>query len=394
VAKSVETQVHLAYEYIKKRVFNPTTRLIYDHSHACDMVHFPTAEEVAAIYPNPCGYAVGMEDGMINGGTMVDACLFRYEKTADDGAVDFARLLVSGMLDCVACAKSEGFVPRGVTPTDGKSYYPDSSIDQYTMFVFGMVRFFESGFATDQEKERIKNTLVSVARRAEKNPLKENDYDLLRDDGGKSIVSRIWGEKRGNHEMLRLPMIFAAAYGVSADIRWLSKYEAIIDEGIERSLPMTEYFHLYALQQMQASIYVCKKYDPDEKRCKKLGDIANAVADYAESNVPAVFYQLRAHINYNAPYKPFRECGKDISGAGRFADVGFPDAFKPERGDEHEFFVLQDAANVGIVISFADVRKPSDDAKALFAEAFDIIDFNKHERCVPVHFLDGYYRTL
>ena len=393
MAKSVEKQAQLAYEYIKNRVFNPKTRLIYDHAHACDMAHFPTAEEVAAIYPNPCGYAVGMEDGMINGGTMVDACLLRYEKTGDDSACDFARQLVWGMLDCVACAKSEGFVPRGVTPTDEKSCYPDSSIDQYTMFVFGMIRFFESGLATDAEKERIKNAIVSVAKRAEKNPTAENDYDLLRDDGGKSIVSRIWGEKRGNHEMLRLPMIFAAAYGLSEDRHWLSKYEEIIDVGIERSLPMTEYFHMYCLQQMQASVFVCRKYDPDDGRRKKLASLSESVADYAESMVPSVTRQTRTHSNYNARYIPFRECGKDYPG-NRFVEVGFPDAFKPERVDEHEFFVLQDAANVSIVVSFADGRKPSDEAKALFAEAFDIIDFEKHERCVPVHFLGGYYRTL
>ena len=144
---------------------------------------------------------------------------------------------------------------------------------------------------------------------------------------------------------------------------------------------------------MQASVFVCRKYDPDDGRRKKLASVSESVADYAESMVPSVTRQIRAHSNYNARYIPFRECGKDYPG-NRFVEVGFPDAFKPERVDEHEFFVLQDAANVSIVVSFADGRKPSDEAKALFAEAFDIIDFEKHERCVPVHFLGGYYRTL
>ena len=107
MAKSVEAQAQLAYEYIKNRVFNPKTRLIYDHAHACDMAHFPTAEEVAAIYPNPCGYAVGMEDGMINGGTMLDACLIKYELEDDADAADLARKLVKGMLNCASSAKSE-----------------------------------------------------------------------------------------------------------------------------------------------------------------------------------------------------------------------------------------------------------------------------------------------
>lgn len=394
MTKSMESKILVALDYIKNRVFNPDTRLVYDHCHAKNMSHFPTPEEVEAVFPNPDGYSVGMEDGMINGGTMVDGVLLKYELFGDEKDLCFARELVTGMLDCAACAKSEGFVPRSVSAVDGKSHYPDSSIDQYTMFVFGLMRFIETGKATDYEKERIKNAIVSVAKRAEKNPAPENDFDLLREDGGKTLAGKIWGKNRGNHEVLRLPMIFAAAYKLSGDRHWWEKYEEFIDEGIERSLPMTDYWHLYTLQQMQASIYVCKVCDENEERVKKLSDICDTVANYAVSKCGYVLSQIRSLSNFNAPYKPFRECEKDLISRKRFADVGFPEAFHPAREDAHEFFTLQDAANIAVVVGFSKNVKANDAVMEVFLEGFDKIDFEKHERCVPVHFIDGYYRAF
>lgn len=392
MTKFSEINIDTAFSYIKNRLFNPDTRLIYDHAHARCAEHFPTPDEVAKSFPNPCGYSVGMEDGMINGGTAVDFCLLRYKIDGDKSSLDFARELVKGMLNCVKNTKSEGYVPRGVTIIDGKSCYCDSSIDQYTMFVFGMMRFFESGNATSEEIEEITKAVVSVARRAKNNPTPENGYDLLRDDGGKSIVSRIWGDARGNHERLRLPMIFAAAYRLTGDSEWKNLYEKIIDEGIGKSLPMTDYWHLYTLQQMQASIYVCKMGDDNCQRREALCALSDKVAQYAKEKVLCVENQLDSHTNYNAPYAPFRSCSKDMVSNGKFTDVGFPDAFHPERKDAHEFFTLQDAANIAVILGFSDNVKADECVLALFAKALSKIDFNIHERCVPVHFVDGYYR--
>ena len=56
MAKSVGSEILIALDYIKNRGFDPDTDLVYDHCHSKDMAHFP----------NPDGYSVGMEDGMIN----------------------------------------------------------------------------------------------------------------------------------------------------------------------------------------------------------------------------------------------------------------------------------------------------------------------------------------
>ena len=387
-------QAKLAYDYIKTRVLNKTTGLLYDHAHANDMNHFPTPEEVAAAYPNPCGYSVGMEDGMINGGTMLDACLLKYESEKTPESLELAHALAKGMLDCLLHTRSEGYVPRGVIPADRKSCYVDSSIDQYTMFCFGLFRLLESGYADEKEKERIKCALLSVAKRAENNLTEENDYDLLRDDGGKSLVSRIWGETRGNHEVHRLPMRYIFAYHLSGNTHFLELYKSIREKAYEKSLTFGGYWHLYCLQQMQASVYICMKLDNDDGWKEKYLYLMNKAADYAESCIPSVTSEINSHSNYNAEYLPFRECARDLRAQNKFAALGFPDAFHPQREDEHEFFTLQDAANAGIIEGMVPGRSPSKKSAELFELGFSKIDFSKHERCVPIHYVDAYYRLL
>ena len=134
---NTNSKIITAWDYVINNVYNPATKLIYDHKHATNPECFPTTKEVNASYPNSCGYGVGMEDGMINGGTLIDACLCRYEKYADEASLEFSHNLLEGMLNCIFNTRTEGFVPRACTPYDGKTSYVDSSRDQYTMFVFG-----------------------------------------------------------------------------------------------------------------------------------------------------------------------------------------------------------------------------------------------------------------
>ena len=385
----MNTKIQVALDYIVNNVYNPTTKLIYDHKHARDLTHFPTPEEVRCSYPNSCGYGVGMEDGMINGGTMIDACICHYEKYGDEAVLKLAHDLLGGMLNCVECARTEGFVPRGVTPYDGKTCYVDSSRDQYTMFVFGVHRMFKGGYCIEEEKARIRKALIAVAKRAEKNVVPETDYDMLRDDGGKTLVNIMWGDTLGNHEYMRLPMIYAAAWKVSGDNHWLEMYKKYREEAYEKSLEMGEYWHLYALQQMQASILVCMEAEPDEKWKGKYLELMNIVADYIVGMVEKVGENLASYTNYNEKHIPFRQL--EMTESWHIKEIGLP-CMVPARNDTEEFFVLQDAANIIIVNAMVPGRETPKEAEKLYWKAFDKIDFSVHERVVPVHFLEGYYR--
>lgn len=382
-------KIQQAWDYIVNNVYNPDTKLIYDHKHARDLSHFPTTEEVNRSYPNSCGYSVGMEDGMINGGTMIDACLCRYEKYGDRDVLNLAHDLLSGMLNCVECARTEGFVPRGVTPYDGKTCYVDSSRDQYTMFAFGVHRMFKGGYCTEEEKARIRKALIAVAKRAEKNVVPETDYDMLRDDGGKTLVNIMWGNTLGNHEYLRLPMIYAATWEASGDNHWLEMYKKYREEAYEKSLEMSEYWHLYALQQMQASVLVCMEAEEDAEWKQKYLELMNTVADYVVNMAEKVEKDIDSHTKYNEKHPSFREV--KMVESQRIKDLGLS-CLTPVYEDSEEFFILQDAANIIIVNAMVPGKETPKEAEKLYWKAFDKIDFSKYERVVPVHFLEGYYR--
>ena len=389
---SMRNKIDEAFEYVVNSLFSEKTCLIYDHIVNGREHKFPSAEEIARRYPNPCGYSTGMEDGMINGATMLDACLIRYEKEGDTTAASFAGKLVRGMLGCIFSAKSEGYVPRALSPQDGKSYYPDSSRDQYTMFAFGMHRYLNCPLCSDAEKKDIEKAAVAVARRAEKNITAENKYDMLTDDGRPTLATVMWGDKMGNHEYLRLPMIYMLAYESSRDEYWLEKYLEIRQEAYEKSLPMTGYWALYTLQQMQASILVCHDVDPDESWRVKHASLMNAVAEYAESIAENIRKKVEARQNYNAAQKSFRDL--ETVPSPRFAKLGYEESLSVLRPDTTEFFTLQDSAQVAIISKLAPGRKTSEKAVALLADSFAKIDLSKHERNLPIYFIDGYYRSI
>ncbi|MBQ9759801.1 MAG: hypothetical protein IJW16_00470 [Clostridia bacterium] len=384
----MKSRIDAMWVFVRDRLFFEGTGLIYDHVlDALD--YFPTAEEVCSVYPNPCGYGTGMEDSMINGGSMLLACIGRYQTEGDAEALDMAHRLVRGILDCQATARSHGFLPRSVIPTDGKSHYIDSSRDQYTLCVFGAYRFLASGLATEEERRRIASMLVSFAERAEQNVTPENGFDLLREDGMPTLCTVMWGDGLGNHEFLRLPMIYLAAWYASDDAHWLKLYRTYREEAIERSLPMTgRYWHLYTLQQMQMSVRLCYDLDPDEGMRERYGEILCAVADHIEHLIPQTRRQLHEREDYNAHFRSIHET--EMAERGGHVAGGYPN-LAPVRAEANSFFVLQDAVDTLNVLNLCPDRVPSEDAIRLYCEATEKIDLALHVTSVPVQILEGYY---
>ena len=382
--------INQLFNFVKDKLFCKKTNLVYDHVVNGREKDFPTPAEILRGYPNPCGYTTGMEDGMINGATVLDACLLAFEKSGNKEAGAFAKKLVLGMLNCAKASKDAGFLPRAVCPTDNASHYPDSSRDQYTMFAFSLHRFFNSELCDDIIKKEIKSAVVNIAKRLERNVTKENGYDALTEDNRKSLATIMWGDSLDNHEYLRLPMIYLLAFEVSNDKRWLEKYKSIRDEAIQKSLPLINYWALYALSQMQASIRLCYDVEPDQEYKQKYLFLMNEVSNYVESKVDSVRERINALDNYNAPQICFRELLPVAD--KRWIDLGYQNAVRLIRADEKEFFTLQDGAQIGVILGLTPNRKPTKNAVDAFYNALSKIDLDVHERNLPVYFLDGYYR--
>ena len=379
-----------AWEYTTKELLHPGTDQLYDFP-VKDVAECPLPEEAERSWPNPCGYSTGTEDAMIHAGTLLDACLCRYERERDAEAEAVAHRIVAGMLRCAFSVTSEGFLPRSVMPADGKSHYIDSSRDQYTLFVFGAFRYLHSSICTLAERKELTRALTGIAERARRNVIPENHYDLLREDGGPTLNCVMWGDTLGNHEYCRLPMIYLAAWDASGEEHWLQMYRAIREEAYQKSLPMQDYWHLYTLQQMQVALYVCREGDSDAGWYEKYDNLMNAVSEYVLDEVRKLEPKLENMRVMGDEHYDFRK----LPLKRRMIAVweGLPDLFPIYEGSETKF-LLQDAANVVIVSAMTPGCLPSENAIRLYTKVFAMIDSEKYRGPVTIHFLQGYYRVL
>ena len=387
-----KTKIESAYRFVKNKLFLDKTGLVYDHIVVGREDEFPTPEEIARLFPNPCEYSTGMEDCMISGGTMIDVCLIKHERYGDELAAVFAKDLVKGLLKCAFSAKTEGFLPRGVCPSDEKSHYPDSSRDQYTIFAFALHRYINSPLCEDCEREEIARAAVAIARRAERNVIEKNGYDMLTDEGCATLVTVMWGDTLGFHEYMRLPMLYMLAYEASGDEHFLKKYREIREEAYLGSLKFSEVWSLYTLGQMQSSLRLCYDCESDAQWREKLHSLMCALAEHAESMAEKVRKKIDLSDNYNLHIPDFRTLPS--TPAERFIKLGYENPLAPQYPDANEFFRLQDAAQIAITVGLVPNRMPSESAKAILAYGFSKIDLDKHERNLPVYFLQGFYRSI
>ncbi|MBQ8758132.1 MAG: hypothetical protein IJZ20_00390, partial [Clostridia bacterium] len=248
------------------RFYCPKTKLFYEfvtdrQGKAWDGL--PTVSEIEEAYPNPCGWGTGMEDGVMNNSTAIDV-LISAHNIGVTGVEDKIKEMISGLLSCQFNDKNYGFVARSVSPYDGKSHYIESSRDQYTQFVYSLMRYYSSDLCDDGTKERIRNALVAVSEKCKREVTPENDFHMLREDASVGKVNKMWGDI-GAHERLRLPMFYLAAYKASGEDEWQALYKKYRDEALEKSLAFDkDKSRLYCSLQMMCSLRAVYDYDDDE----------------------------------------------------------------------------------------------------------------------------------
>jgi hypothetical protein len=268
--------------------FNPEMRLIYDYrrnlSPGRGQDHLPTPEEIAARLPNPCGWGSGMEDSVINGGVCLEMLVDRYHVTKDPASAELARTVFQGLRACATIHQVKGFVARSISPRDGRSCYPESSRDQYTHFGHGLWVYYNSGMASEGEKNQIRELLVDVALHLQKHITPENDFTIPRCDGKlpRSSVCKMW--EVNPHEAARLPMLYAAAYAVSGDQHWFQMYRKYASEAAKQSLQLhLRKYHAFALLQMQSSLHLLYEVEQEDQQLRqKYLQAMHLAASYSE----------------------------------------------------------------------------------------------------------------
>ena len=385
-----------AWNFIFDRFFCSKTHLLYDAladdtSKAYDFL--PAPEQIRADYPNACGWGTGMEDSVLSGGSAADALIALYRATGNKAIKPMLDELFRGLFACAEADGDSGFVARSLSPEDGKSFYSNSSRDQYTHYVYAAVRFYDSELSDEMQKETVRRTLVNLAKKCLREVTPENGYMLLRADGKESLVNTMWGNL-GPHEFLRLPMFYLAAFHVTGDKKWQTEYLKYRDEAIQKSHGFDyNASRSYCALQMAYSLRLVYDLDADEAVRGELLSLLKETAAYglphALENGKALC-QASARDSFNFTYKKWYEVEpmKDLGviGGKRYLNPGQNENTKINPS----FYPVRDVGEAASLVALCPDYPVSDELCKTLVSLAGNIDYATHHTYAPLLVACGY----
>lgn len=396
----MNTRLNEAWDYVFTKLFHEGTQLIYDCRFSLagngNISGLPSLEEIKAQIPSPCAWNTGMENSAISAGVMLATIANRFTATGDKSLHSYAEKILNGVKLLTSVSGVRGFLARSVSPLDGKSFYLESSRDQYTHLVYGACRYLECGLCTQSERAFLTDVLVGFAEYAHRCVTKENDYQILRADGGDTMVCRMLFS--AHHEWTRLPMIYVAAWKASGDERWLNAYAEICDVCIEGSKGVkTKYWEKpFCLAQMQDSLRILYDYEPDETYKARYVQLMELVAGWTENEKSAEIVKeaKRSARLFDALMPDWRKSPMTYLahwGAPR-GNYGY---YMPDRSQAYERD-LWDIHYVANQVTIAE-RCPSTNASAenvrALTELFSLVSFERHATESPIFMLEAYWEV-
>ena len=296
---ATDREVMAGLSRVMREFFWEPTSLIY----TCP----PEDVEPASTYANgfkiwekPGDYGKGLEDCAILGGVALGGLCDAFMVTGDRALADDARRIAKGLVNLATVHGVKGFIARGICVEDGKSVCSLSSIDQHTLAVWGLWRYFRSPLADNALRPEIRRVLAEVADRMTEQVTERNDWSF------QQAVGR--GDTRGickmrfnrPHEGMRLSMVYAAAWAVTGAREYRDLYRKYVEEGIAKSMELAaartpqEQARLrgtmpdYALLQMLVSLELVAAVEPDADRRRRIWDCMAAPARIAVRRAAAL----------------------------------------------------------------------------------------------------------
>lgn len=367
-----------AWETVFNRFYCDDTRLIYDYItdiSANNFNHLPTPKEINSCIPNPRGWGTGMEDSALNGGCLLEALVSAYSLCEDEKLRKMAINIAEGLLSL----EQNGFVARSISPEDKRSFYPESSRDQYTHYIYALLVYAKSELCDDEHREKIKESFVRIADKCERDITPENEYHLLRADGEIGIVGKMWGELNA-HEWLRLPMFYLAAYRMSGVIHYKEMYEKYRDEAIEKSFMPMLTKRCYCYLQMQYSMRMIYDYETDETIKQKLITLMRKNAEYGfkksvEYSREFTKPEHKAHLAYRfMKFDTLEPLSTSIEHG-----VHCYNTAQSERWDENPaFYPVREVAEGAMTVALCPGEKISEELIQSIENMADAIDFDNY----------------
>lgn len=395
----IEKKIGQAWDFVFERLLHPATNQIYDYrtSEEPDGAwrHLATPAEIAASTPNPCGWFSGMENTDINGGVMLDGALDRYEQTKDAAVLPFIARLYDGLMRNTRVSAQDGFLARGVLPSDGKTHYINSSRDQYTHWIYAMYHYYRSPLCTDAQKKEITDALCAFARKAERDVTAENNWCLLREDGCPALVCDMLGERVMWHETGRLPMFYAAAHATSGDPHWEKAYLAVR----EKTLAYAEqivfdrniFKNVFAFLQMQESLRLLHDCEEDADYRARYLHLMQRVAKVTEAYTADSFstVQEREIPRVLCDWRACPAAFVKDKGISHGLAVIKPDVLAAAGGNL--WFMIHNVAEAILVQALCPDYEIAEDQVQIFEKAVQHLDFSNAFSDYPVTYCAAYY---
>lgn len=397
----LEQQIQRAWDFTFEKLYYSKTSSFYDflmgNSIEETLDEYPTPEEIKASIPNPCGWGTGMEDSTLNFCPMLEAILARYEITKEPEMQTYFDMVYQGMIQNGTIALEPGFIVRCVSPVDGKSFYMDSSRDQYTNWVYAAHLLLGSELASEEQKQRLREVLVHIAQKAERDIKPEEGGYIHRLDGKPGIVCQMDSANLGPHEFLRLPMFYMAAYEASADKYWLEKYLEIR----ERLLQWTEnsftvewikrvahgYGRVFGSYQAQYSLRLLYDLEQEEGYRMRYYQLMQNAAEGATEYMKLAYENIDALSEAEPLFKPWRTLP-----AGEYRMFQGYAYYVPQSYQTsitHKY--LRNVSEVVLIQCLCPEYKMPEWEKEMFLEFVERLQFDKATCYWPLLFCDAWW---
>ena len=386
----LEERIEQSWNFCYDKLFDKTTNLFYDFlTSENGNEYLPTPDEIKANMPNPCGWSSGMEDSALSGGSAMEALIARYELTGDERVKALAKQIFKGLNTLATVSDDKGFLARSVSPFDGKSHFIDSSRDQYTHWIYGAHRYYNSTMPTDEERAQIKQALVWFAEKAERDVVEKNQFFLLREDGGRGVVCRMLGDRLCGHETHRLPMIYMAAWEVSGNQHWLDMYKKyrdwatdFLEEHFDEERTRKWSFPILQMQYSLRLLYDCEQEECYKARYRKL---LNGVGEIVERYV-------QIGMDFLPDYAPEEYWGnwrKELRFLYVFDGVGYVHGTESERNLVNKH--MRNFYEAYIIMAMSPDYQVSERLIADFIKVTETVDFAKATGYWPLLTFGAYW---
>jgi hypothetical protein len=217
---SIHQMLELKNRYFESAV-HPDTHLIYGRADLEIPDHwkrivFPSPNTIRE-KTNADAEIPNVSNCALAGGLFLGQLADIYALTKDPETVAQARTLFGGLKSLAHASQRKGFVARCLLPGDPtKAHFLNSSVDQYTFFVYGLYKYYHSPMADEAEKHDMREMLRDICT------MIERDGTILGTNGAPGWVSDI--EAIRSDRSSRLLEVFLVGFDMTGDRHWREAY--------------------------------------------------------------------------------------------------------------------------------------------------------------------------